>query len=212
MIRYARRAVELDPTSYVINTWAGNALFFARHYDEAIAQFRQAAAINEHASDVPWFLGEVFYHLGKHDEAVAEWMRQVALDGTSSEIIAADRRAYEQEGWRAYVRRYLSAGDGFVMRMITDRVKHWIAGNFSDEENPLFNRALEPGHSLVEFPQMDVIHGDPIDRRLALVRGNSFTFNMAKSVRWYLSTARAGLSGHTVRRPTQPAGHTDGGS
>ena len=88
-IREARRAVELDPTSYVINTWAGNALFFARHYGEAIAQFRQAAPISEHAADAPLFLAEAFHHLGQHDEAVAEWIRQNTLDGTSAEIIAA---------------------------------------------------------------------------------------------------------------------------
>jgi serine/threonine protein kinase/Tfp pilus assembly protein PilF len=65
----ARRALELDPLSLIINTDVGWCLYYARRYDEAIAQYRKTLELDSHFVPAIYDLAQVQVQLGLFEEA-----------------------------------------------------------------------------------------------------------------------------------------------
>lgn len=79
-IAEARRALELDPLSVIINADFGTMLTDARRYDEAIEQLRKTAEMDPGFYYVHWTLGNALELKGRRDEAIAEYKKAVALN------------------------------------------------------------------------------------------------------------------------------------
>jgi adenylate cyclase len=79
------KALELDPLSLPVVTEAGLIMLLARRLEDAERRFRQALELD------PWFLpaagnlANLFHHMGRYDEARAEWRRLGILPGRADE-------------------------------------------------------------------------------------------------------------------------------
>ena len=72
-IAEAKRAVELDPLSPVINTDLGQNLMLARRYDEAIEQLRKTVEMAPNFYYARWALGGVLRLQNRLTEAMSEF-------------------------------------------------------------------------------------------------------------------------------------------
>src|SRR5262249_61375277 len=75
-------AQELDPSSLSISTTRGFVLENARHYDEAIEQFRRLIAMDQNNYQAHWFLSRIYADAGRWDEAIAASEKAVAISRT----------------------------------------------------------------------------------------------------------------------------------
>jgi len=67
------RALELDPLSLVISTDVGYQLFYARKYDEAIAQLRKTLQMGPKFGLAHLWLARAYQQTGRYDEAMEEY-------------------------------------------------------------------------------------------------------------------------------------------
>jgi len=67
----AQRALEIDPLSLIINTDVGWCLYYARRYDEAIAQYRKTLELDSRFAPAIYDLAQVQVQLGLFAEAIA---------------------------------------------------------------------------------------------------------------------------------------------
>src|SRR5207249_2319637 len=88
-----KRAVELDPLSLVINTDLGSDYYYARRYDEAIAQLRRTLPIYPGFYIAHLVLGQVLDAKGARDAAIVECQKARALNDDPS-VLGVLGRAY----------------------------------------------------------------------------------------------------------------------
>jgi len=79
-IAEARRALELDPLSLVINADLGTTLTSARRYDQAIEQLRKTVEMDPGFYYAHWTLGNALELKGRNEEAIAEYKKAIALN------------------------------------------------------------------------------------------------------------------------------------
>jgi tetratricopeptide (TPR) repeat protein len=162
-----RRAVQLDPRSFLMNRHLGVALYFARHYDDALASLNRAIALEPtRSSYARQWITRSYEMSQRTDDA-----ERSDLLGLAFEIPAADltplRVAYEKGGWKAYVARrteliakqpasgcaLYEVGEGYVLLGEADQAFPWLA------------RGVEAGcywaDSLPVDPMLDGIRSDP---------------------------------------------------
>jgi TolB-like protein/DNA-binding winged helix-turn-helix (wHTH) protein/tetratricopeptide (TPR) repeat protein len=92
------RARQLDPLSLIVNTNLTRALYWARRYDEAIAQARATLELDRGFSLALFWLDGALRHKGLIKEAVA--LRQAAYQDQADAIA----RTFERFGFRALLR------------------------------------------------------------------------------------------------------------
>jgi TolB-like protein/DNA-binding winged helix-turn-helix (wHTH) protein/Tfp pilus assembly protein PilF len=101
-VMHMRRALELDPLSFLMNRHLGSTLFFARHYDEALYYLRRAGEMEPNAFGVVenW-ISWIYEKKGMQDDAVTHDL--IALKRDMPEINADRLRSiYQHAGWKAY--------------------------------------------------------------------------------------------------------------
>jgi TolB-like protein/DNA-binding winged helix-turn-helix (wHTH) protein/Tfp pilus assembly protein PilF len=118
-IAESQRARELDPLSNIIGAWVSSRYFFARQYDKAIEEGRNAVEMDPGFGPALLVLGQAHEQKGMLQEAVAEFERASALAGGGSMYAASLAHALGLAGRRAEALRVLedlskSARRGFV--------------------------------------------------------------------------------------------------
>jgi tetratricopeptide (TPR) repeat protein len=101
-VTHMRRGLELDPLSFLINRHLGSALFFARHYDEALYYLRRAGEMEPNRLGVVdnW-ISWIYEKKGMHDDAVTHDL--MVLRGHVPQSDADRLRSiYQHTGWKAY--------------------------------------------------------------------------------------------------------------
>jgi TolB-like protein/DNA-binding winged helix-turn-helix (wHTH) protein/Flp pilus assembly protein TadD len=101
-VTHMRRALELDPLSFLINRHLGSTLFFARHYDEALYYLRRAGEMEPNRFGVVenW-ISWIYEKKGMQDDAVTHDL--TALRGRLPQTEADRLRSvYQRAGWKAY--------------------------------------------------------------------------------------------------------------
>jgi DNA-binding winged helix-turn-helix (wHTH) protein/Tfp pilus assembly protein PilF len=78
-----KRALDLEPTSLVMNTFMGATLYFAARYDEAIEQCRRTIEMDPNFAIAHWHLGLAYEQKDMFDEAIVEFQKATALSGGS---------------------------------------------------------------------------------------------------------------------------------
>jgi eukaryotic-like serine/threonine-protein kinase len=76
-----RRAQGLDPLSLVINTEVGRVYYFARRYDDAIAQYSRTLEMDQNFALAHLHLGMALVQKGLNTEAIAEFRKAAPLGG-----------------------------------------------------------------------------------------------------------------------------------
>ncbi len=99
-IQEMKRALGLEPTSLVMNTFLGATLYFAGRYDDAIEQCRKTIEMDSNFAVAHWHLGLAYVQKGMFDDAIAEFQKAIALSGNSPLMIAALGHAYARAGKR----------------------------------------------------------------------------------------------------------------
>jgi serine/threonine-protein kinase len=167
-IASGRKTLELDPLS-VVNYWVADFYRMSRRFKEAVAETTRAIEMNPQAFTARFVLANTYSDMGRHDEAIAEYKRAVAIApgllgylgvgyamaGRIEEAKQVLRRIEEMKlsGWTAFWRAGI----------------HVLLGNKDEAIRML---SFQPHHdwlSSVRFPDaFKALHGDP--RFLALVK------------------------------------------
>jgi TolB-like protein/DNA-binding winged helix-turn-helix (wHTH) protein/Tfp pilus assembly protein PilF len=143
-VTHMRKALQLDPQSFLMNRHLGSALYFARHYDEALVHLKQAV---EMEPDKPGFTEEWFSNIyekkGMRDQAADA--DALALQGVSPGTLERLRALYKRSGWDAYwkarLKMSLALGDKFCGPY--DSAITLLRLGKPDAAFPLFNRAAD---------------------------------------------------------------------
>jgi TolB-like protein/Flp pilus assembly protein TadD len=103
-VSHMRRALQLDPRSFLMNRHLGVALYFARHYDDALLYLRRALEIEptRFRYAEPW-ISRSYEMAHRMDDAERIDLQDLSLS-ISDEKLAPLRRAYQSGGWKAYQR------------------------------------------------------------------------------------------------------------
>jgi DNA-binding winged helix-turn-helix (wHTH) protein len=100
-ITHMRRALQLDPLSFLMNRHMGSTLFFARHYDEALYHLRRAGEMEPESTVVDNWISWIYEKKGMHDEAVSHDLASLRADLPQVQL-AQLRSLYQRAGWKAY--------------------------------------------------------------------------------------------------------------
>ena len=76
-----------DPKNLQAAVGAGNLLYDARRYAEAIPFYQQATALNPSDVDVRTDLGTALWYSGRPDDAVAQYQRSLAINPTHAQTL-----------------------------------------------------------------------------------------------------------------------------
>jgi len=106
-VQEMKRALDLEPTSLVMNTFLGATLYFAGRYDDAIQQGRKTIEMDSNFAVAHWHLGLAYQQKGMFDEAIAELQKAITLSGSSPLMTAALGYAYAKSGKRNEANRIL---------------------------------------------------------------------------------------------------------
>jgi TolB-like protein/DNA-binding winged helix-turn-helix (wHTH) protein/tetratricopeptide (TPR) repeat protein len=102
-VTHMRRALQLDPLSFLVNRRLGATLYLARQYDAALAQLQRAAEMENQPGSIDNYMSLIYEQKGEHDEAVQHDLR--ALHENQPQLdIAALLGVYQQHGWQPYWR------------------------------------------------------------------------------------------------------------
>jgi TolB-like protein/DNA-binding winged helix-turn-helix (wHTH) protein/Tfp pilus assembly protein PilF len=82
-IAESQRARELDPLSSIIDAWVSSRYYFARHYEDAIKEGRNAVDLGPDFAPAHLVLGHAYEQKGMLKEAVAEFEAASRLGGGS---------------------------------------------------------------------------------------------------------------------------------
>ncbi len=102
-VTHMRRAVQLDPLSFIMNRRLGVALYYNREYDAAITQLKRSAEMEQGAGSVEHYLGMTYEQKGELDEAVKHSLARMRADEPQLDS-AALLHIYQQQGWQSYWR------------------------------------------------------------------------------------------------------------
>jgi DNA-binding winged helix-turn-helix (wHTH) protein/TolB-like protein len=100
------RARALDPLSVIINSDTGKYLYFARRYDQAIAQFQKTLELDADFFDAHFYLGLTYAEKGLYAEAVAQ-LERVKNSGDRAWVLAGFGYIYGRQGRKDAARQVL---------------------------------------------------------------------------------------------------------
>ena len=107
-VTHMRRAIQLDPLSFLINRRLGVALYYDRQYDAALAQLQRSAEMEQASGSVERYVSLVYEQKGEQVEAMQHDL--IAMqEGEPQLDIAALRAAYQQHAWQSYWRAQRNA-------------------------------------------------------------------------------------------------------
>lgn len=89
-----KRALQLEPTSLVMNSFMGATLYYAGRYEEALEQCRRTIEMDPNFAVAHWHIGLVYEQKEMFDEAIAEFQTAITLSGGSPLLKASLGHAY----------------------------------------------------------------------------------------------------------------------
>jgi tetratricopeptide (TPR) repeat protein len=86
-LRAYRDILARDPKNIIAAVKAGNMLYDAQRYSEAIGFYQQAFALNSSDINVSTDLGTALWYAGRADEALAQYDRSLAIDPAHAQTL-----------------------------------------------------------------------------------------------------------------------------
>ena len=168
-----RRALQLDPLSFLMNRRLGVTLYLARDYDAALAQLQRAAEMEHQPGSIDNYVSLVYEQKGQRDLAVQHDLSALRVDqqqiDTGSLLVV-----YQQHGWQTYWRartRMLLTTSAKPCRAYEIAVDN-LRVNEVDDAFDSFNQALDQHcfyMALIRVdPLLDPVRNDP--RYIALLK------------------------------------------
>ena len=100
-VTHMRRAIQLDPLSFLINRRLGATLYLARQYDAALAQLQSTAEMEPRRARVESYISLIYEQKGDRDQAVEHDL--IALHWEYPKLdTAVLLDVYRQHGWQSY--------------------------------------------------------------------------------------------------------------
>ena len=175
---WAEQARELDPVA-VSGTEVGWILFSARHYDQAIQEYRSVLAVRPDDAGALWYLGFVLIANSQPDEAIPVLEKALAVSDRSPGVMGVLIRAYAHAGRRTDALRILAElkqrkERGYVPAAAF--VNGYLGLGENDEAFTWLDRAYAEHSQILQFvkvhPYFDPLRGDPrfaeLTRRVGL--------------------------------------------
>jgi tetratricopeptide (TPR) repeat protein len=97
-IAMSRKAQELAPNALETHRIRGYVLFYTANYEDALAEYQAAIALNDKLWDLHYSLGAIYKAIGEYDLAVQEMLAAVALNPTNPDILTEISRTYAAVG------------------------------------------------------------------------------------------------------------------
>jgi TolB-like protein/DNA-binding winged helix-turn-helix (wHTH) protein/Tfp pilus assembly protein PilF len=101
-VQEMQHARELDPLATIVNSDLCKMLFFARRYDEALAQCKANLDLDPNAVRALWSIGDVYAAKGMNSEAVSTFLQAMQLGGAPPGMIAAAKTGARDAGLKGY--------------------------------------------------------------------------------------------------------------
>lgn len=166
-IAWARRAGELDPLGSSRESIAWT-LFCARHYNDAISEYRNELAVKPDNGPILWNLGFSLIFNDQAHEAIPVLEKAVSLTDRSPGVISALVWAYVRGGRRTDALRLLEElkqRDRAGYLPAAAMVNSYLGLGDKDEAFTWFERACQEHSNLLKyikvFPVFDSVRGDP---------------------------------------------------
>jgi TolB-like protein/DNA-binding winged helix-turn-helix (wHTH) protein/Tfp pilus assembly protein PilF len=100
-VTHMRRALQLDPLSFLVNRRLGATLYLARQYDAALAQLQRAAEMENQPGSIDDYISLIYEQKGDRDEAVQHDL--IAMHAVHPQVdIDSLRSVYQRQGWPSY--------------------------------------------------------------------------------------------------------------
>ncbi len=168
------KARSLDPLSHRINANIGGVvLYVARQNERAIPELQKALELFPDDPTVHLFLGAVLSAVGRHDEAIAQIRRSLALQahpGASLELARTFARAGKRQEAKRIIEGVLKARDEYVPPLVLaaayaalgekDQAFAWLEKGYAERDSDM--------EWLRVAPAFDPLRSDP--RFAALLR------------------------------------------
>jgi TolB-like protein/Tfp pilus assembly protein PilF len=106
-IAEAMRGLEVDPLSIPVNNIVGEMLSAARQWERAIDQYRKTVELDPRVALVHENLGTALEEIGRHGEAIEEYLAARTLSGEDESIVAELREAYRRQELRGFRQKQL---------------------------------------------------------------------------------------------------------
>jgi len=167
-LKEMKRALELEPTSLVMNSFMGATLYFAGRYAEAIEQCRHTIEMDPNFAVAHWHLGLAYEQQEMFDEAIEEFQRAITLSGGCSLMKASLGHAYAKAHRKDEATDILSElNEVAERRYVSSYERAAISVALGDERQQFqwLERAYEERSFhliyLNVWPQFSVIRSDP---------------------------------------------------
>jgi len=164
----AKRALETDLLSLIINALVGWVFYHARQYDQAIKHHRETLEMDADFVPSHLFLGQAFEQVGRFEEAIAEFQKAIRLSGGSTQIVAALGHAYAVSGNRNGAIRILEELEQLSkQRYVTplDIAFVYAGLNQRDQAIEWLEKAYEERSCNLVYvkidPRLEPLHSDP---------------------------------------------------
>ena len=172
----ARRAVELDPLSRIINSVYARAYLFARRYDEAITIFEKNIELNPDWYGDYEYLFYTFAAKGMFAEAVDAYVRFMILANLApAPEIQATQESFARSGWEGFLRhriKYLEVGS---KRQNLKLSEFYAYLGEKDKAFAYLEKACQPGHCSLELKHKSAFDNLRADPRFGeLIRRDGF--------------------------------------
>ncbi|HMO80047.1 MAG TPA: winged helix-turn-helix domain-containing protein [Pyrinomonadaceae bacterium] len=159
-------AIALAPNSFNLRSRAW-ILFFARRYDEAIAQAEVISEDDGEFKVACSIIAKSAAMKGDHDKAARSYLRLYEADGLGSKELNALRTRYLTGGWRSFVEglvKEIGRGKRFGSGGVSMAIHYLDLGEmeqvYENLETAIKERQVWMIH-IGRWPQFDPIRGDP---------------------------------------------------
>jgi serine/threonine protein kinase/TolB-like protein/Tfp pilus assembly protein PilF len=180
-VQEMKKALELEPTSLVMNTFMGATLYYAGRYDEAIDQCRRTIQMDPNFAVAHWHLGLAYEQKQVLDAATEEFKKAISLSGGSPLMRAALGRAYTKSQKKHEANEMLNELNELAKRQYVSAyevAKIYVALGNSEQAFQLLEKAYaEHSFHLANLnvcPQFKSVRSDPrfqdLVQRLGLAR------------------------------------------
>jgi len=157
-IAQTKRALELDPLSLIINTTMGWQFYLAGQNENAVEQLRKVLDIDAKFSPARRILEEVYAHMGKQKEAVAEREKALSLSG-GAELAASIEEDFTKSGYKGVLQSWLegltelskhsyvssySIAETYMRMGEKQKAFEWLEKAYEEHDSGLVSLAVEP--------------------------------------------------------------------
>lgn len=167
-IAEAKRALELDHLSPIINATLGTVFYFSRHYDEAISQYRRTIKRYPDFTRTHFRLARALISKGKFSEAIAECKKGIKLSRNKTREISQLGHAYAVAGYIPQALKVVSELEKLSTRQYVSEynlaILHTALGDIEQAFN-LLDKAYWSHDPWLEHlnvdPRLDVLRAEP---------------------------------------------------